>query len=463
MSKTNFKCMYLIDDILYKDMVSKNTNNEHNSSFVPQFQIPTLNKDLFKQGKVEIFEDVKSNKEGDMSEKTNKTNELQPVNSTETKKLNNDDVECKCMEPQDLHKGVDKISGSDVQYKGIEKMTGSDVQYKGIDKMTGSDVQYKGIDKMAGPDVQSVKISNNDKMSVPDVQSVKISNKSMQTDDENQSISKVPEDITSDESMKSESDDEGEWEELRKRYRKLRYGSDDDSSAENVRRGDKKKSNQVRSQRISSQGKKYKRVTKGKTTDAHKVKGSHKKYKQRIPDEVKTKSEQGPDKFLPMISQRQDNVQKQTRQRTTQTKAQALQNASVVFHCTICKSQFKNFVSLSRHMKNIHGEYFEDWNRENKRKNNDNFDMNKKFKADGRLKRNASTERADIKRLRGEYACMFCQSYFKTSAGLKRHTQNIHGVDTIRGKRKTNNTTEERYLKRQKTKYKVPVTYQNYF
>ena len=40
--------------------------------------------------------------------------------------------------------------------------------------------------------------------------------------------------------MKSESDDEQEWQELRQRYNKLRYGSDDDSSAKNVKKQVKK-------------------------------------------------------------------------------------------------------------------------------------------------------------------------------------------------------------------------------
>ena len=45
----------------------------------------------------------------------------------------------------------------------------------------------------------------------------------------------------------------------------------------------------------------------------------------------------------------------------------------------------------------------------------------------------------------------------------KRHVENIHGANTNSEKRKRNESTEERYLKRQKTINKVPVSYQNYF
>ena len=114
-------------------------------------------------------------------------------------------------------------------------------------------------------------------------------------------------------------------------------------------------------------------------------------------------------------------------------------------------------------MKNIHGEYFEEWNRQNKRKSEDKFTATKRFKNDGSLKRKANTDRPDVKRTKKEFLCMFCQRYFRSSVGLRRHTENQHGTDTNREKRKNADINEERYLKRQKTKNKVPVTYQNYF
>ena len=43
------------------------------------------------------------------------------------------------------------------------------------------------------------------------------------------------------------------------------------------------------------------------------------------------------------------------------------------------------------------------------------------------------------------------------------NSKNIHGANTNSEKRKRNESTEERYLKRQKTINKVPVSYQNYF
>ena len=79
------------------------------------------------------------------------------------------------------------------------------------------------------------------------------------------------------------------------------------------------------------------------------------------------------------------------------------------------------------------------------------------------MKRKSTTDKPDVKRIREEYPCMFCQRYFKSTKSLKRHVENIHGANTNSEKRKRNESTEERYLKRQKTINKVPVSYQNYF
>ena len=47
MSKTNFKCMYLIDDIMYKEAFSNNQKNNQNLSSAPldQRQAPPKTKD----------------------------------------------------------------------------------------------------------------------------------------------------------------------------------------------------------------------------------------------------------------------------------------------------------------------------------------------------------------------------------------------------------------------------------
>ena len=87
----------------------------------------------------------------------------------------------------------------------------------------------------------------------------------------------------------------------------------------------------------------------------------------------------------------------------------------------------------------------------------------KKFKSDGRLKRVAETDNPFQKQRKKEFLCIFCQRYFKTEITLKRQTANQRGMDN-KGKKRTNyEPNYERYSKRQKTRNKLPVTYQNYF
>ena len=455
MTKTNFKCMHLIDDILYRDLVSKNRKCDHNLSFKPlQYQHPSISKEYFKPVNDEIVntEEIKSNE----TQLSKPGPEIQANHSIESKtnKLNNNH-DCECMESQ-------KIS------KGHEKMSGMDTEYKGIDKMMGSDNQFIGINKMTNTDIQDNKIAYKN---------------------ENQFDSKVAKEFETDVTMKSESDDEQEWQELRQRYNKLRYGSDDDSSAKNVKKQVKK---------YRKQGNPRLKRLQGKVKNINKLNQYKSRKSRQIPDkdsetigEIQTMSNQklgevsqSPDGAVggvggdvhsitrrnsveghKMITHDTDKSQMTIRRQLSpaQVKERFSKNGIVSFHCTICNSKFKKFNSLSRHMKNIHGEYFEEWNRKNKRKHENDLSRNKKFKTDGSMKRKSTTDKPDVKRIREEYPCMFCQRYFKSTKSLKRHVENIHGANTNSEKRKRNESTEERYLKRQKTINKVPVSYQNYF
>ena len=126
-------------------------------------------------------------------------------------------------------------------------------------------------------------------------------------------------------------------------------------------------------------------------------------------------------------------------------------DGKVVFICTICNTTFKRLNTLTRHIRNIHEEFFSDWNRKNKRK----FTQ-------------ITGNRLTNKKLRKEFLCSFCGLYFKTAISLKRHEQNIHDFHTknssgLKRKEYGGMTEDKRYIKRHKSKKKTPITYQNYF
>ena len=437
MSKTNFKCMYLIDDILYKDMISKNRKSDHNleSTSHLQYQDPSISKDYFIRGDAESLKDNRADKEADMNFNQIKENELQHATFHKTdlpiKTSNTEDADCKCMISQGEENG--KVSGLDVQIqtdlKGEKRKTDESLHKQEISNK-GENIQMDGVNQRATETAKKRKYSGENydgeqSYSFPENGVKRKMGRRKRIKHSRQSENN------------SESDDEKEWEELRKRYYKLRYGySDDDSAAETASQDDKRKSGQDEQDILS--------MTKQVSPRRKQVYGTNQSNK-RIGKTIKSVKPKNKSNHIlnqkPSISN-SDNVS---------------------FHCTICDSQFKKFASLSRHMKNIHGEYFEEWNRQNKRKNEDKFSTNKRFKSDGSLKRKATTDGPDVKRAKEEFLCMFCQRYFRSSAGLKRHTKNQHGTDTNREKRKNADANEERYLKRQKTKKKVPVTYQNYF
>ena len=428
MSKTNFKCMYLIDDILYKDMISKKKNSEHNSSSAPlnQYQDPSISKDYFVRGNVENLKHDNVTEDSNMKSKQIEEKDipyatfyetLPPTNSSNDMK-----EECECMDSQGIYKGIDKSTGMDWQSqigelsrKGEKRKSDENVQQQEIaskSEQSQMDIDNQSMSEATKKRKHTEEIYNN-------VNSHLIPNNGEKKPRENRRKRKYSRhgEIT------SESDDEKEWEELRKRYYKLRYDySDDEASTKKMKKDDdilfKSMPKQVRPRRKQRPG----------TSHTRERKGNEKK--------------ENKDRQKPSITN----------------------NDIISFNCTLCDSQFKKFASLSRHMKNIHGEYFEEWNRQNKRKNEDEFRPNKRFKGRDNMKRKATSDiRSDIKKSKKEFACMFCQRYFKSSAGLKRHTEKQHGADNNREKRKNSDINEERYLKRQKTKIKVPVTYQNYF
>ena len=141
--------------------------------------------------------------------------------------------------------------------------------------------------------------------------------------------------------------------------------------------------------------------------------------------------------------------------------------ANISFICTICNSRFKRFHSLTRHMKNIHPDYYGEWSKNNKRGIEDpDASNNKKFKWDGRMKRKISSpEENGDKKMKREFKCFFCSRYFKTELSLDRHTKTIHTSTLKAEKRKGGDYEPEPsvYVKRQKGDPKRAIQYSNYF
>ena len=135
---------------------------------------------------------------------------------------------------------------------------------------------------------------------------------------------------------------------------------------------------------------------------------------------------------------------------------------SISYICSICKEIFRKRNALHRHIMNWHAEYFEDPGLRNKRKrSNEDNQKNKKFRSDGRKKRNMPQNQTRQKIARTELPCVFCQRFFKTKYALEKHNASIHGVN--RGSKRANNGTEARYVKRQKGDAEPAITYLNYF
>ena len=145
------------------------------------------------------------------------------------------------------------------------------------------------------------------------------------------------------------------------------------------------------------------------------------------------------------------------------------ENRKVTYVCTICRAKFRRMDTLTRHMQNIHGEFFEVEGKTEKRKNmNDSPQQRKKFISDGRRKRNMIGGENTQKRARNELKCPLCQDHFKSESALNRHGVNVHDLNSneqkgekrkeFRGK-----NLPQQYIKRQKNEIKTPIEYVNYF
>lgn len=152
----------------------------------------------------------------------------------------------------------------------------------------------------------------------------------------------------------------------------------------------------------------------------------------------------------------------------TQT-AENKESKKVTYVCTICRAKFKRMNTLTRHMQNIHGEFFETEGKTEKRKNlNESSQQRKKFISDGRRKRNMAGGENSQKRARKELKCSLCKDYFKSESALHRHGINIHDLNSHESKGEKRKdfrgkNLPQQYVKRRKNEVKAPIEYVNYF
>ena len=411
MTKTNFKCMYMIDDILYKDIITKNKNVDKNiasSPFTPYQEKPTTDNYLPRDNNsVKINMDHLEHGELDRKQSKEKGTQSGIFEEIDEAKIpakpNNED--CECMDTQDVTNDIKKFNNDEAL---VKRKSDENRQLQESEKK-----RFKQNDIREDQQEPLYELSHTNSINGGTVKA---------NSEQRNKYSKQKELV---------SDDEEEWEQLRKRYNKLRYDySDEDTPSQIPPKGKKRK---------------YSRST--KNPHKHEDK-KHVKSKDKEDERFTESREESGNKTREVLSKRKYNITKKE---------------NVTFHCSICNTHFKKFISLSNHIKRLHPEYFENWNRSNKRKNMEESEQNKKFKSDGRLKRVAETDNPFQKRRKKEFLCIFCQRYFKTETTLKRHTANQHGMDN-KGEKRTNYEPDyERYSKRQKTRNKLPVTYQNYF
>ena len=138
---------------------------------------------------------------------------------------------------------------------------------------------------------------------------------------------------------------------------------------------------------------------------------------------------------------------------------------NIIYICTLCNQNFKRKKSLSRHMKNIHADFFSNFESKKRKLPKVFHTPNKKFKTDISRKRKSESGIKSNKRVKKELLCKFCNSFFKNSSSLKRHEKNIHDFhnDNMKGLKRERNDDVGGYKKRHKNAEKSSVTYDNYF
>lgn len=389
MSKTNFKCMYLVDDRFYKKAIDTNTFKNHsvppnatlskNIVYIPTHvndEIETLNVpnhspkqlDQHRKFEAETFQRTQTPPQNTTFKSSVQSDQIIPEASS-SKKQKEDQTE-----PTDVHMMGEPSSSSE----------------------TFMDVSEPHCVCQDTGNSSSEQIDKDPEKRLPDFGGSKvISERKKKTQDQYEDPELV---------------------ELRERFRKIKEDIDYPPPK-----------TELYNQKDKSVEKKTVKLTNMKTPSPHKRK-----------------------KFIAQ---------------TPATK----ENRKVTYVCTICRAKFKRMNTLTRHMQNIHGEFFEAEGKTEKRKNlNESPQQRKKFIADGRRKRNMAGGENSQKRVRKELKCPLCKDYFKTESALHRHGINTHDLNSLESKGEKRKEFKgknlpQQYVKRQKNEVKTPIEYVNYF
>lgn len=138
---------------------------------------------------------------------------------------------------------------------------------------------------------------------------------------------------------------------------------------------------------------------------------------------------------------------------------------NIIYICTLCNKNFQRKKSLSRHMKNIHSDFFSNLESKKRKLPKVFHTPNKKFKTDISRKRKSESSNKSNKRVKKELLCKFCNIFFKNSSSLKRHEENVHDFhnDNMKGLKRERNDDVGGYKKRHKNAEKSSILYNNYF
>ena len=405
MSKTNFKCMFLIDDKLYNKAIlqegpNDNTKNKvpiHNSTYLTPIpsshQLTTVNP----------ISNMASSARLNLSSEFKETNDLAKVDNGQQVKIDLSDKDQQTDVPFGSASSTDislpnKSGNNDDMEAEQSRNEKEDCEcYETPPKASSSQKRQTG-------DVETNSKQPQKRLTTQRPLSAKAKRK-LSDDDDNLS-------------------DDSDWEELKHRYKRLRGDFDspprEQNNSKNVSEGVKAVS------KISSHVKrKSKQINKRLTTQKKK-----KLNFDHVSEREKSETRSNENETSTLADKRKDNL--------------ITKFESISYICSICKEIFQKRNALHRHIMNWHSEYF---------KKPDRNDVKKK--------RNMSQNQTRQKIRRTEFPCKLCQRFFKTTSALERHNLSIHGVN--RGSKRANDENAARYVKRQKVNSKPAVTYLNYF
>ena len=441
MSKTNYQCMYLIDQALYNKEIlgSENIfntfNSQHQTSLFQNDSLPT--KPIMSQPQITIKNDSEQMKNNYLVENNSKDTK----NSTRhDKEIQSDDVNTKFNESLndisrltnqtrndiclDCSKTEDAMN--DVEPKSYDNTNKSKTRHLQHDSSLMEDIEMTDIEPSSYDNTNKSKTTQhlqNDSGQVKEIGMNEVAPKNQVTTKKKSSF----------EENYDEESEEKEWSELKERLRRLREDFPDvDVDIESqptvvkdtqkefaklkfkkkvkkaVEKKDQPKFKQQRADKNKSmficgicntKFRKYKTLKKHMYIHENRDKHSNRQKPSQDKNSKEMtlfKNVQVDEKLKSLPIVKKDIVENNSNIEHQRKDLNMIESETkhIQFLCGICNQKFVRFNALQRHMKNIHPDYFVD-NRGNKRQISETFMPEKKFKHDGRVKRRRSQEIRD--------------------------------------------------------------------